>query len=129
MRWLPLLLLVMATTSCHARDEARNVIAAVDAYRVATNDDKPAKADALDKVECTVDEVCAVKTACTKSADATARGLRAQQEIQAAAASHTGDRDQLADKWHQAGVDLDEGFARLEECRNKTAALKERFGL
>jgi hypothetical protein len=114
---------------CHSKDEARALVTAVDAYRAAPNDAKPARADALDKVECTDTDVCAVKAACTKSADATARGLRLQQEVQAAAKDGGGDPNALEDKWKRASSDLAEGYGLLEECRTKTQALHEHYGI
>ena len=126
---LGLVLLVIVASGCHAKDEARALVAAVDAYRSASNDDKPAKADALDKVECSDKEVCAVKDACRKSADATARGLRLQKEVEDKSRDAGPYPDDLAAKWKQSNSDLQEGYGLLEDCRNKTQALKERFGI
>lgn len=123
--WLFLIVL----TGCQAKNEARNVVAAVAAFREASNDAKPAKADALDQVECTDKEVCDVKAACTKSADATAKGLRLQADVQAHARDTGPYPDDLADKWKEASADLAMGYGLLEECRNKTQALKDRFNL
>jgi len=115
---------------CHAKDEARTLVTAIDAYRAAPNDDKPARADALDKVECEDKDVCAVKAACAKSADATARGLRLQQEVQAAAKDGGGrDPSVLEDKWKRASSELASGYGLLEDCRAKTQALRDRFGI
>jgi hypothetical protein len=116
--------------SCHAKDEARTLVSAVDAYRAAPNEDKPAKADALDKVACTDEQVCAVKSACTKSADATAKGLRLQAEVHAGAKPDSGaNPDVLASEWKEASSDIEEGFGLLEECRLKTDALRQHYGL
>src|SRR5438270_10501290 len=128
MRVWPFVLLLPICAACHTKDEARALVSAVDAYRSAPNDDKPAKADALDKVECTDQEVCAVKETCRKSADATARGLRLQKEVEHGARDSGPYADDLAAKWKTASSDLAEGYGYLEECRNKTQALKERFG-
>ena len=128
MRVLPFLLLLSAA-ACHTKDEARALVTAVDAFRQAPNDDKPAKADALDKVECSDKDVCAVKDACRKSADATARGLRLQKEVEQGARDSGPYPDDLAKKWKQASSDLSEGYGFLPDCTNKTQALKERFGL
>ena len=122
--WAALLL-----AGCHAKEEARAVVSAVDAYRAASNDDKPAKADALDKVPCTDEQVCAAKAVCTKSADATAKGLRLQQEIQAIVKKGGGDRTEMENKWKDASSDLAMGYGLLEECRTKTQALREHYGI
>ncbi len=126
---IALLLVVMLAAGCHTKDEARALVTAIDAFRSAPNDDKPAKADALDKVECNDKEICAVKDACRKSADATARGLRLQKEVQDKARDAGPYPDDLAAKWKQSNSDLQEGFGLLDDCRNKTLALKERFGI
>jgi hypothetical protein len=128
MRWV-LLIALVATTGCHAKEEARTLIAAIDAYRAASNDDKPAKADALDKVACTDDQVCAVKAVCVKSANATAHGLRLQREVEGIAKDGGGNQDELASKWKEASSDMAEGYGLLEECRNKTQALRDHYGL
>lgn len=129
MRVLPFLFLLSAAAACHTKDEARALVTAVDAYRAAPNDDKPAKADVLDKVECSDKDICAVKEACRKSADATARGLRLQKEVEKGSHDSGAYPDDLAQKWKQASSDLAEGYGYLEDCRNKTQALKERFGI
>ncbi len=121
--------MLVAFAGCHTKDEARAVVSAVDAFRAANNDEKPAKADALDKVECSDKDICAVKEACRKSADATARGLRLQKEVQEKSLDAGPYPDDLAAKWKQASSDLQEGYGFLEDCRNKTQALKERFGI
>lgn len=128
MRVVACVLLIVAS-GCHAKDEARAVAAAVDEFRAASNDDKPAKADALDKVACTDAEVCEVKAVCMKSADATARGLRLQKEVQRFARDSGPYPDDLADKWKQASSDLSEGYGFLEACRQKRETLHDRFGL
>jgi hypothetical protein len=115
--------------ACHAKEEARALVAAIDAYRAASNDDKPARADALDKVACTDEQVCAVKAACMKSADATAKGLRLQAEVQAFAKGHEGDPDTMAAKWKEANSDLAEGYGLLDGCRKQTEALRDRYGI
>jgi hypothetical protein len=73
--------LFLAVFSCTnpARQEARSLVEAVDRYHKAENPEKPAAADALEKVACTDEEVCAAKEACTKAAAAMANGLRKQE--------------------------------------------------
>jgi hypothetical protein len=51
---------VLATSACHTKEEARALVSAMTSFRKAANEDKPALADALDKVPCTDAEVCAV---------------------------------------------------------------------
>ncbi len=129
-------LICAAIGGCHgARDEARALVAAVDRFRQASNDDKPELADALDKVPCADAEVCAAKAACTKSADATARGLRLQKEVkqgldhvEAGTADAPANARALADKWNEAGSKLDEGYRALEDCNVKIERLRAQYG-
>lgn len=120
---------VVGLVGCHTKDEARALVTAVDAYRAAPNDDKPAKADALDKVECSDKDICAARDACRKSADATAKGLRLQKEVEGGSRDSGPYPDDLAAKWKEASSDLAEGYGLLDDCRNRTQALKEHFGL
>ena len=122
-------LVALLAAGCHAKEEARAVVTAVDAFRSAPNDDKPAKADALDKVPCTDSEVCEVKAACAKSADATAHGIRLEQEIEQASKDGARNGDEMQSKFKQAQVDLEEGYGLLEGCRLKTQALREKYSL
>ena len=123
--------LAAALAGCgHNKEEARALVSAVDAYRAAKNDDKPAKADALDKVPCTDPDVCAAKDICRKSADATAKGLRIQAELEAAVRDGgKADPDVMQKKFDEANSDLAEGYGYLEECSAKIQALHERFGI
>jgi hypothetical protein len=127
-------LICAALAGCHgARDEARALVSAVDRFRQASNDDKPALADALDKVPCTDEAVCAAKASCTKSADATARGLRLQKEVteglgKVEAGAPGEDAHALGEKWSEAGRKLDEGFRALEDCDGKVERLRAEYG-
>ena len=120
----------IALGACHGKDEARAVIGAVEAYRNAPNDQKPAKAAALDAVPCTDKDVCEVKDACRRSADATAKGLRLQAEIQTAIADGgKPDPDVMQKKFEESNSDLAEGYGFLDECRDKVRRLKEHYSL
>ena len=130
MRRLLCVFIALAAAGCHAKDEARTLVGAVDAYRAASNDDKPKKAAAIDAVACTDEEVCKAKDACRKSADATAKGLELQAEIQEALKDGgNADPDVMQKKFDEANSDLAEGYGELEDCRAKCERLRERFGL
>jgi len=83
----------------------------------------------IDKIECSDKDVCAAKEACRKSANATAHGLRLQKEVEQGARDSGPYPDDLAAKWKEASSDLAEGYGLLDDCRNRTQALKERFGI
>jgi len=76
-------LILLACTN-PARQEARSLVEAVDRYRKAENPEKPPLADALEKVSCSDDEVCAAKDACTKTATPMAKALRKQRDAEIA---------------------------------------------
>ncbi|HEY1957565.1 MAG TPA: hypothetical protein VGH28_18225 [Polyangiaceae bacterium] len=115
---------------CHAKDEASQLVGAVDAYRAASNDAKPEKAKAIDAVACTDEEVCKAKDACRKSADATAKGLALQSEIQDAIKDGgKADPDTMQKKFEESNSDLAEGYGYLDDCRAKVQHLRDRFGI
>lgn len=121
---------LLLLAGCHGKAEAVAVISAVDAYRAASNEDKPKKAAALDAIPCTDEDVCAAKDACRRSADATAKGLRLQTEIEAAAEDGgTRDPSALQKKFEESNSELAEGYGFLAECTTKLEALKQHYGL
>ncbi len=125
-----MLAIALGLSGCQNKEEARALVTAVDAYRAASNDDKPARAAALDAVKCTEDDVCKAKDVCRKSADATAKGLTLQAEIQAAIKDGgPTDPDVTQKKFEEANSDLAEGYGFLEECRAKTQALRDKYGI
>ena len=131
-------MLVLGLASCDgAKDEARALAKAVDAFRKAPNEKKPELADALEKVPCTDVDVCAVKDACMKSAIPTARGIRLQTEVEQGLADvNAGTLAQdsakargLAPKLVEAKAKSVEGFAALEDCDNRVTRLKLKYTL
>jgi hypothetical protein len=121
---------LLLVAGCHGKQEAVALVSAVDAYRAASNDDKPRKAAALDAVRCTDKDVCDAKDACRRSADATAKGLRLQAEIQSAIADGgKPDPDTMQKKFEEANSELAEGYGFLDECRTKVEALKQHYSL
>ena len=131
-------ILVLGLASCDgAKDEARALAKAVDAFRKAPNDKKPELADALEKVPCTDPDVCTVKDACTKSAVPTAKGIRMQKEVEQGLAdvkagklaSDSAEAKALGPKLDDAKAKSDEGFAALEDCDNRVTRLKLKYTL
>ena len=128
--WVLLVVGTLGTVGCHAKQEAVALVSAVDAYRAASNDEKPKKAAAIDAVACTDKDVCEAKDACRRSVDATAKGLKLQAEIQAAIADGgKPDPDMMQKKFEESNSDLAEGYGFLDQCNSKIQALKEHFGL
>ena len=132
------LLVLLAAAACDgAKREASAVVGAIDRYRDAENAQKPERADALDQVPCTDAEVCAAKNACTKAADATAKGLRLQREVAKGldalkAEKHTPDSPagaDLATKLQQSTDLLADGDAAMPECDRQVTALRIKYSL
>ena len=65
-----------------ARQEAAQVVEAVDRFRKADNAGKPATVEALRAVKCTSADVCKARDACLASAEATAKALRLKSEVE-----------------------------------------------
>lgn len=138
MKRLALVMVLVLAAGCNGtKDEVRALSTAVDAYRKAENDKKPELADALDKVPCTDPEVCTAKTACTKSADETAKGLRLQKDLAKrvddvkAGKIAPGSPEALKISIDMAEGDqlLADGMKDLDECDNQLIKLRVKYNI
>jgi len=130
------LLLASLHSACNAgvRQEAAQVVEAVDRFRKADNAGKPAQVESLRAVQCTSADVCKARDACLASAEATAKALRLKSEVeQGLTAVEKGSlaRDSEAARALPAKLDeaealLKEGFAALQPCDDQIMALKRR---
>ena len=117
-----------------ARQEARQVVEAVDRFRKADNAGKPAQVESLRAVNCSSLDVCKARDACLASAEATAKALRLKSEVEqglSAVEKGTLSRDSdaaraLPAKLDEAEVLLKEGFAALQPCDDQIMALKRK---
>lgn len=124
MRWGFLLLII----SCSHTQEARSLIEAVDRYRKAPTDEQPPLADAIEKVQCSDEEVCAAKDACQKSASATAKGIRKRQEVQKVLADVLdGSLPKTDPRATKSYADLDESDRLMKEGMDALAACDEKL--
>jgi len=130
--------LVLGLASCDgAKDEARTLAKAVDAFRKAPMDKQPELADALEKVPCSDPDVCAAKDACTKSAVPTANGIRLQKEVEQGLAdlkagklaADSTEAKGLRTKVELANVESEKGINALEDCDNRLIRLKVKYSL
>jgi hypothetical protein len=131
-----LLLLTVVYCACNtgARQEAAQVVEAVDRFRKADNAGKPATVEALRAVKCTSADVCKARDACLASAEATAKALRLKSEVEqglTAVEKGTLSRDSEAARALPAKLDeaealLKEGFALLPACDDEIMVLKRR---
>jgi hypothetical protein len=130
-RFLVLLVVAVIAAAC-SRGEAKSVIEAVDRFRKAPVEQQPELADALEKVPCSDDAVCAAKDACVKSASLTAKGFRKQREVeQVLAEVLDGSLAKTDPRATKAGLELDEadrlrkeGMDALPACDEKITALR-----
>ncbi len=137
MRSLPLALLALFAACSAAKPEAASLVAAVDRFHRASNDDRPARSDAVAAVVCEDKEVCAAKTACVEATSATAAALRLKAEVAAALREveqgHASSADPamaaLTTKLDEASKLLEKGHAAMPDCDRKILALRGRYGL
>ena len=117
-----------------ARQEAAQVIEAVDRFRKAENPGKPAAVEALRSVKCSAADVCKARDACLASAEATAKAMRLKSEVELGLAAVEKDampRDSeaaraLPEKLDEAETLLKEGFSLLPACDDQIMDLKRR---
>ena len=120
-----------------ARQEAAQVIEAVDRFRKAENPGKPAAVEALRSVKCSAADVCKARDACLATSRPTTKGLLLKHEVESALADlHAGrlSADQagaraLPSKLDEAQRLLDEGHASLSACDAKLTSLRLKYGL
>jgi hypothetical protein len=126
--------LVLAGCSTGARQEAAQVVEAVDRFRKADNPGKPAAAEALRAVKCSASDVCQARDACLASAEATAKAMRLKSEVEQgldqvekdAMPRDSADARALPAKLDEAEALLKEGFSLLPACDDRIMALKRR---
>ena len=75
-------LLLLPACDAGARQEAAQVVEAVDRFRKAENPGKPAAVEALRAVKCSAADVCKARDACLASAEATAKAMRLKSEVE-----------------------------------------------
>ena len=117
-----------------ARQEAAQVVAAVDRFRKAENAGKPAAVEAIRAVKCSATDVCKARDACLASAEATAKAMRLKSEVEQglsgiekdAAPRDSSEARALPAKLDEAEALLKEGFSLLPACDDEIMALKRR---
>lgn len=117
-----------------ARQEAAQLIEAVDRFRKAENPGKPAALEALRAVKCSAADVCKARDACLASAEATAKAMRLKSEVEQGLVAVEKDampRDSdgaraLPAKLDEAEALLKEGFSLLPACDDQIMDLKRR---
>ncbi len=130
------ILLATLHAACNrgARQEAAQVVEAVDRFRKADNPGKPAQVESLRAVKCTELDVCKARDACLASAEATVKALRLKSEVeQGLNEIEKGTLSKDSDAAHALPAKLDEaesllkeGFAALQPCDDQIMALKRK---
>lgn len=131
---LALFISVHSACTSGARQEAAQVVEAVDRFRKADNVGKPAQVESLRAVKCSATDVCKARDACLASAEATSKALRLKSEVEqglSAVEKGTMPRDSdaakaLPGKLDEAEALLKEGFAALPACDDQIMALKRK---
>ena len=125
---------LVAACNAGARQEAAQVVEAVDRFRKAENAGKPATVETLRAVKCSAADVCKARDACLASAEATSKALRLKSEVEqglSAVESGAMPRDSEAARALPAKLDeaeslLKEGFGALPQCDDQIMALKRK---
>jgi len=135
-----LVTVVFASTACAAsaaKREAASLAEAVGRFHRAENVDKPAAAEAVAHVACTVKDVCSAKQLCLDATDRSARGLRLKAEVQRgidALAAHTltpedPEAKALPGRLQEAADLIEEGHARMPSCDASVMDLRKTYGI
>lgn len=117
-----------------ARQEAAQVVEAVDRFRKVDNPAKPAAVEALRAVKCSAADVCKARDACLASAEATAKAMRLKSEVEQgldrvekdAMPRDSEEARALPAKLDEAEALLKEGFSLLPACDDRIMDLKRR---
>jgi hypothetical protein len=137
-RSLSALALVGSLAACSsAKPQAASLVASVEMFHRASNEERPQRADALASVVCSDPEVCDAKKLCVEAATATATALRLKHEAETTLAEvEAGKRERqdpsvaaLPAKLDEATVLLKRGRDAMPACDQKILVLRERYGL
>jgi hypothetical protein len=130
-------LAMLAGCTTGGKQEAAQVVEAMDRFRKADNPAKPDTVVSLRAVKCSAPDVCKARDACLASAEATAKALRLKSEVEmglgaiekGTMARESAEAKALPAKLDEAENLLKEGFAALPACDDQTMALKRKYQL
>jgi hypothetical protein len=116
--------------------ETNALSAAVDRYRRVAEPEKAAEAEAVGRVGCTDDKVCAAKTACIAAIDPTTRALALKDDVTRRLADLQQNRitpsspeaQALPDKLDEATRLLGEGRTKMADCDKQLTDLELTYG-
>jgi len=117
--------------------EAAQLVAAVDRFRTAADDQKAGALAVLSAVACSADDVCQAKNACMASATATTQSALLRQDVSdvlervnAGSLSRDDPKAQgLAGRLRQAQEQLAAGYKALLTCDAQVQSLKRTYRL
>lgn len=120
-----------------SKQEAAQVVEAVERFRRADNAAKPDTVGTLRAVKCSASDVCKARDACLAAAEATSRALRIKSEVEQgllaiekdAMARDAPEARALPAKLDEAESLLKEGFAALPACDDHVMGLKRKYSL
>ncbi|HEY4016173.1 MAG TPA: hypothetical protein VGM06_22715 [Polyangiaceae bacterium] len=116
--------------------ETTALAAAVDRYRRAADPVKAAEAEAVGRVACSDEKVCAAKSACIAAIDPTTRALAIKDEVthrladlqQNRITPASAEAQALPDKLDQATRLLGEGRTKMADCDKQLTDLEVTYG-
>lgn len=120
-----------------SKQEAAQVVEAVERFRRADNAAKPDTVGTLRAVKCSVSDVCKARDACLAAAEATSKALRIKSEVEQglvalekdAMARDAAEARALPAKLDEAESLLKEGFDALPACDDHVMGLKRKYSL
>lgn len=128
---------VLPACSTGGKQEAAQVVEAMDRFRKADNASKPSTVESLRGVKCSAADVCRARDACLASAEATSKALRLKSDVEQGLGAiekgmlprESAEAKALPAKLDEAESLLKEGFAALPACDDQLMALKRKYQL
>jgi hypothetical protein len=128
----------LAAAGCSsAKPEAAALVASVEQFHRASNEERAGRADAIARVACNAAEVCDAKSTCVEATTQTAMALRLKHEAEVVLADLEAKRRtaddpavrELPAKLDRASRLLSVGHDAMPGCDHKILVLRERYDL
>jgi hypothetical protein len=124
----------VGVVACHdvAKDETASLAAAIERFRLADDSEKYTRKDDIERVKCTVDDVCKARDACVAAADELNRSNRLRLEVkislakleQGSLTKDDAEAKALPQKLDESEALLKSSRAHMTDCDTRVAALQ-----
>ncbi len=127
----------LAACTSESKRQSASLLGAVDRYRRASNEEKPARVADIESVSVTEPEVVAAKAACISAVTSSAAGLTKKRAVEIAVrrlerkelAPESAEAQALPLELDVASKLLDEGHAAMGRCEEQTDVLRKKYEL